>query len=185
MTDRRVITTVHQFGLFYVRSHLFKLVAIDASPRVARSVQFQPCVLVFSLVRLAKKVEETNLEAIAGTELGLLLGTDGDGELGVLGALGAEDEARGRAREREEGVHGLAPAESLSGLLEELLLLIRVARLGLDAVDVPAAGGGFHVAEVEVDGLVAVLGVGLDGAVYEVGEREWGGEGQQIGKNRT
>lgn len=133
-----------------------------------------------------KKIEETNLEAIAGTELGLLLGTDGDGELGVLGALGAEDEARGRAREREEGVHGLAPAESLSGLLEELLLLIRVARLGLDAVDVPAAGGGLHVAEVEVDGLVAVLGVGLDGAVSEVGEKdgEWG-TGQRMDKNRT
>ena len=184
MTDRRGIT-IAQFGFTFALIYSSSLLS---TRRRASHVQFSSnhAYWCFPLVRLAKKVEETNLEAIAGTELGLLLGTDGDGELGVLGALGAEDEARGRAREREEGVHGLAPAESLSGLLEELLLLIRVARLGLDAVDVPAAGGGFHVAEVEVDGLVAVLGVGLDGAVYEVGERDGGGgAGQRMDKNRT
>ena len=105
------------------------------------------------------------LEAVAGALDGLLLGADGDGEVGILGTLRAEDEARGGAGEGEEGVHGLAAAEALRSLLEELLLLPRVAGGGVLAVHVPGAGGGLGVGEVEVDGLVAVLGLGGDRAV--------------------
>ena len=105
------------------------------------------------------------LEAVTGALDGLLLRADGDGEVGILGTLRAEDEARGGAGEGEEGVHGLAAAEALRSLLEELLLLPRVAGGGVLAVHVPGAGGGLGVGEVEVDGLVAVLSLGGDRAV--------------------
>ena len=38
----------------------------------------------------------------------------GDGQVGILGALGAEDEARRGARQCQERVHGLAPAQARS-----------------------------------------------------------------------
>ena len=42
-------------------------------------------------------------------------------------------------------------------VFEELSLLVRVSRRGLDAVHVPGTRRGFDVAEVEVDGFVAIF----------------------------
>ena len=114
-----------------------------------------------------KTLRPAYLELVTGALDGFFLGTDGDGELGILGALGAEHQAGRGAGEREEGVHSLAAAEALRSLLEELLLLTGVAGGGVDAVHVPGASGGLHVGEVKVHRLVAVLGLGLEGGAVD------------------
>ena len=97
--------------------------AVYGSPAVAQPASPS---LPQAIARVAARASGSfaaRLEAVAGALDGLLLGADGDGEVGILGTLGAEDEARGGAGEGEEGVHGLAAAEALRSLLEELLLL--------------------------------------------------------------
>ena len=94
----------------------------------------------------------SNLEAAAGSDGGGTGGALGDGQDGVLGALGAPHEDGGTAGADKEAEHGLAAAQALGGVLEELGLHAGVTLLVLLAVHVPGAEGVLEVLQEKAEG---------------------------------
>lgn len=88
---------------------------------------------------------DLHLESSTRASLATLLGSDSDGELGILGSLGTPDEDGSTSTEGDQSIEVFTASQSTSSALEELGLETVVTLLVLLAIQIPASDGVFEV----------------------------------------